>query len=262
MWSATYAEPVHRVAKVFDTGRLRRPSRSDKAAALALQRSLLPNRLPDVPGVDLAARYVPGHEFGVGGDWYDVFSLPTGWLGVVIGDVAGHGLQSAVVMGRVRSALRAYALVCDDPAGALTLLDRKVHHFEAGTLTTAMYGMVSPDRTAVHVSLAGHLCPVLAHPDGPAALAPVPADPPLGIGRGGRPRRTTVVEMAPGAALISYTDGLVERRDEVIDVGLDRLCAAAAHVPADAAGIVSRVMTVTDAERPVDDVAVLVVRRR
>ena len=64
----------------------------------------------------MAARYVPGHDAGVGGDWYDVFTLPSGWLGVVIGDVSGHGLRSAVVMGRLRSALRAYALVCDDPA--------------------------------------------------------------------------------------------------------------------------------------------------
>ena len=77
---------------------------------LALQRSLLPSRLPDIPGLDLAARYVPGHDLGIGGDWYDVFTLPSGWLGVVIGDVSGHGLPSAVVMGRIRSALRAYAL--------------------------------------------------------------------------------------------------------------------------------------------------------
>ena len=115
-----------------------RATRLDQAAALALQRSLLPPTLPAVPGVEMAARYVPGHAFGIGGDWYDVFPLPSGWLGVVIGDVSGHGLRSAVVMGRIRSALRAYSLVCDDPAEALTLLDRKVHHFEAVNLTTAL----------------------------------------------------------------------------------------------------------------------------
>src|SRR4051794_25608634 len=129
-----------------------RNQKLEQATALALQRSLLPTTLPRLSGVDLAARYVPGHAFGIGGDWYDVFTLLSGWLGVVIGDVSGHGLASAVVMGRIRSALRAYALVTDDPADALTLLDRKVRHFEAGSLTTAMYALISPDRAAPHIS--------------------------------------------------------------------------------------------------------------
>lgn len=116
-----------------------RARKLDQAAALALQRSLLPPVLPELPGLSLAARYVPGHEFGLGGDWYDVFRLPSGSLGLVIGDVSGHGLASAVVMGRVRSALRAYTLMSDDPAEVLTLLDRKVRHFEAGSLTTAQH---------------------------------------------------------------------------------------------------------------------------
>jgi len=156
-----------------------RSQKLEQAAALALQRSLLPSTLPDVPGVDLAARYLPGHDFGIGGDWYDVFTLPSGWLGVVIGDVSGHGLASAVVMGRVRSALRAYALITDDPAEALGLLDRKVRHFEAGSLTTAMYAMVSPDRGTIHVSTAGHMPPVLALPGVGASVVRLPADPPL-----------------------------------------------------------------------------------
>lgn len=161
------ADDIHLLRLVADRAGIAGQMRStklDQAAALALQRSLLPAQLPGVPGVDMAARYVPGHDFGIGGDWYDVFTLPSGWLGVVIGDVSGHGLGSAVVMGRVRSALRAYALVCDDPASALTLLDRKVHHFETGNLTTALYGMISPDRSTIHLSLAGHLPPVLAAP--------------------------------------------------------------------------------------------------
>src|SRR6185369_16514617 len=98
------------------------------------------------------------------------FTLPSGWLGVVIGDVSGHGLASAVVMGRVRSALRAYALITEDPAEALTLLDRKVRHFEAGSLTTAMYALISPDRSVAHISTAGHLPPVLAVPGRPARM--------------------------------------------------------------------------------------------
>jgi sigma-B regulation protein RsbU (phosphoserine phosphatase) len=239
-------------------GRIR-SAKLDQSAALALQRSLLPARLPSVSGVDLAARYVPGHATGIGGDWYDVFVLPSGWLGVVIGDVSGHGLASAVVMGRIRSALRAYALICDDPAQALTLLDRKVQHFEAGSLTTALYAMISPDRDRAVISTAGHLRPVLAGPDGTAALAGVPVDPPLGVVHPDRSRRSTAVPLAPGTLLFCYTDGLVERRGEMIDAGLDRLVAT---VRADAPEVVCATVMSDAADAPhTGDVAVLAVRR-
>ena len=237
-----------------------RARRLEHTAALALQRSLLPTQLPVVAGLDLAARLVPGHDFGVGGDWYDVFPLPSGWLGAVIGDVSGHGLEAAVVMGRVRSALRAYALICDDPAEALTLLDRKVRHFEAAEMATVMYLMVSPDRRTAHVSLAGHLCPVLARPGEPAMLLDIPVDTPLGVDATGRQRRRTVVDFPPGAVLIGYTDGLVERRGEVIDVGLGKLVAAIRAEPA--AQVCATVQAAMDLERPNDDVAMLVLRRR
>ncbi|MBO3738052.1 PP2C family protein-serine/threonine phosphatase [Actinoplanes flavus] len=240
-------------------GRIR-SAKLDRSAALALQRSLLPTRLPEVPGVELAARYVPGHATGIGGDWYDVFPLPSGWLGVVIGDVSGHGLASAVVMGRIRSALRAYALICDDPAEALTLLDRKVLHFEAGSLTTALYAMVSPARDRAVISSAGHLRPILAVPGDPPVLAGVPVDPPLGVAHPGGPRRATAVPMPPGSLLLCFTDGLVERRAQVIDEGLDRLLRI---VRADAAEeVCATVMADRIADPPTDDVAVLAVRRR
>jgi len=236
-----------------------RSRKLDQAAAPALQRSLLPAQLPPIPGVQLAARYVPGHDLGVGGDWYDVFALPSGWLGVVIGDVSGHGLASAVVMGRVRSALRAYALICDRPEEVLSLLDRKVRHFEAGTLTTALYAMISPDRSTVRVSSAGHLRPVLAVPGQPAELPDIPVDPPLGVGRLRGARRGTTLDFRPGAALVCYTDGLVERRGEVIDVGIERLVRT---VRPDAAETVcAAIMAGLGVEQPTDDIAVLVVCR-
>ena len=240
-------------------GRIR-TRKLDQAAALALQRSLLPQRLPDVPGVELAARYMPGHAFGIGGDWYDVFTLPSGWLGLVIGDVSGHGLAAAVVMGRVRSALRAYTLVTDDPAQALTLLDRKVQHFETGNLTTALYAMISPDRTSVRLSCAGHLRPILAVAGRPAALVVAPVDPPLGIGRLPANRRTTAFELPPGAVLVCYTDGLVERRHQVIDCGIARLIGVIR--PDDPEAVCTAVMTDLGSEQPTDDVALLVLRRR
>jgi phosphoserine phosphatase RsbU/P len=202
---------------------------------------------------------VPGHAFGIGGDWYDVFTLPSGWVGVVIGDVSGHGLASAVIMGRIRSALRSYALICDNPAEALTLLDRKINHFEAGTFTTVLYAMISPGRDTALLSSAAHLPPVIAGADGPARLCDLPVDPPLGVGRLRSARRCTRVDLAPGDCLISYTDGLVERRGEVIDVGLDHLTTC---ITADAPERICTTLTSEfGADRPVDDVAILVLRR-
>jgi putative methionine-R-sulfoxide reductase with GAF domain len=237
-----------------------RSRRVEQTAALALQRSLLPPRLPHPPGLELAARYVPGHEFGVGGDWYDVFSLPTGWLGLVIGDVSGHGLASAVVMGRVRSALRAYALISDDPAEVLSLLDRKVRYFEAGALTTALYAMISPDRATIRLSSAGHLRPVLAEPDRDATLVDVPVDAPLGVGRTARGRRTSIIDLPAEAVLLCYTDGLVERRGQIIDVGLKALVDVVR--PADPETVCSTVMSTIGLEQPIDDIALLAARRR
>ncbi|BCB89266.1 PP2C family protein-serine/threonine phosphatase [Phytohabitans suffuscus] len=230
----------------------------DRTAALALQRSLLPTRPSDALRIDIATRYIPGHASGVGGDWYDVFTLPTGWLGIVVGDVSGHGLRAAVVMGRLRSALRAYTLVSDSPAHALTLLDRKVHHFEAGNLATVLYANISPDRSLVRISLAGHLRPVLATPNQPAAFPDVPVDPPLGLG--GRPgvRRSIDLPFPPGAVLVAYTDGLVERRNEIIDTGLERLRTAVTAAPAEQ--VCATVMAELAEEQPDDDIALLAIR--
>ncbi|HEY7274460.1 MAG TPA: SpoIIE family protein phosphatase, partial [Trebonia sp.] len=147
-------------------------SQDDALAAMALHRSLLPSTLPEVPGTDLAARYVPGSG-NVGGDWYDVFLLPDGKLGVVIGDVAGSGLSAAVVMGRMRSTLRAYILQAADPAAALRMLDRKMQYFEPDAMATVLYGLYTPGTGELTYSTAGHLPPVLAAPGGhPPGMLP------------------------------------------------------------------------------------------
>jgi putative methionine-R-sulfoxide reductase with GAF domain len=235
-----------------------RARKIEQAAAVALQRSLLPAHLPPTPGLRISARYVPGHAFGVGGDWYDVFTLPSGWLGVVIGDVAGHGLASAVVMGRVRSALRAYVLITEDPSEALTLLDRKVRHFEAGSLTTALYAMISPDRTTAQLSSAGHLLPVVAAPGRPTGLVDMPVDAPLGVGHT-RKRHSTAIDLTPGTLLLGYTDGLVERRGEIIDVGIKTLIDTVRSDDPDT--VCNAVMSRPGLDQPTDDVAVVAVRR-
>ena len=198
-------------------------SQDDALAAVALQRSLLPTALPAVPGLGLAARYVAGSG-AVGGDWYDVFVLPDGKLGVVVGDVAGSGLEAAVIMGRMRSALRAYVLETPDPATALRMMDRKIQYFEPNAMATVLYGLYTPGTGDFTVSSAGHLPPVLAAPGGQAGLLPLRPDPPIGTADDPQ-RRSATVFIPPGALLCCFTDGLVERRGQILDQGMDTLAA-------------------------------------
>ncbi|GAB2991535.1 SpoIIE family protein phosphatase [Amycolatopsis acidiphila] len=235
-------------------------SQAARAAATALQRSLLPPQLPQVPSLDFAARYVPGGGSNVAGDWYDVFTLPNGWLGLVIGDVVGHDLPAAVVMGRLRSALRAYSLETTDPADVLTRLDRKAQHFEPGMMATVLYGTLEPDFGRLYLSSAGHLAPVLARPGEPAHFADLPIDPPIGAIREVRRRKTTI-ELQPGTITCFYTDGLVERRYAPLDDGLELLRSTVRAASADA--VCAQVMTTLIGEYvSEDDVAILTFRRQ
>lgn len=230
----------------------------DRTAASALQRSLLPSALPDVPGLSMAARYVPG-KGNVGGDWYDVFSLPSGELCAVIGDVAGSGLRSAAIMGRVRSALRAYALETSDPAEIITRLERKLRYFEPDAMVTLLCAVFSLALDSIRIASAGHLPPVLARPGEAAAPAEIVSDILIGV-PDERTRRATSIGFPPGATLCLYTDGLVERRSRPIDEGIARLCSALpAREPEVACACVMAAMT--DANPRTDDVALLIIRR-
>jgi sigma-B regulation protein RsbU (phosphoserine phosphatase) len=234
---------------------------AERAAAAALQRSLLPARLPTVGDLEFAARYVPGAGRQVGGDWYDVFKLPEGRMGIVIGDVAGNGLGAAVIMGRLRSALRAYTLEHDDPAEVLGRLDRKAHHFEQNKMATVCYAVVDAEQKRLRLSLAGHLPPALATvPGQPAVLVSAPVDPPIGMGIGVHSRRSTAVDLPVDSVLAFYTDGLVERRDRSLDCGLQRLTEAL--VPGAPEAVCAHLMaTMVGADPVLDDVALLVARR-
>ncbi|MGH3897192.1 MAG: ATP-binding SpoIIE family protein phosphatase [Pseudonocardiaceae bacterium] len=233
---------------------------AERAAAAVLQRSLVPARLPVVPGLELAARYVPAKNGGVGGDWYDVFTLPSGWLCIVIGDVAGRGLGAADVMGRLRSALRAYALLGGDPTEVLDRLDQQVQHFEPEMMATVLLAMFEPSFERLHLSSAGHPPPVLALHKQTAALLDVPSDHPVGVRRGLR-RRATTITLPPGALLCFYTDGLVKSRDTLLDVGLERLCESVEAGPVDS--VCAKVMArLVGDDPPGDDVAMLAVRRQ
>ncbi len=232
---------------------------AETAAAQLLERSLLPTRFPVVPGAELAGRYVAAADRMIGGDWYDAFTLPNGELWLVVGDVVGHGLQSAVVMGRVRSALRAYALLGGSPARVLELTDRKVQHFEMGKMTTVVCAVARPPYLRWEISSAGHPAPVLAAPGQESVLVPVDTNVPLGAVPDAR--RTSVSAMLPlGGVLLLYTDGLVERHDASITEGMERL---RRFVSADHPEMVCRSVMMHMVGRwvPTDDIAVLTLRR-
>jgi sigma-B regulation protein RsbU (phosphoserine phosphatase) len=233
-------------------------SRAERAGAIELQRSLVPSSLPAIPGIDLAARYRPG-KANVGGDWYDVFTLPSGEVGIVMGDVAGHGLPAAVVMGRMRSALRAYALESEDPADVLGKLNRKMQHFEPDATATVLYAVWDLTLDQVRVSSAGHWPPVLALPGSPARALDMSPDVLIGLDQD-IPRQTTAVKLPPGALLCFYTDGLIERRDRSIRSGIARLCDAVHAGPPEQ--VSAAVMAALMGREPAgDDVALLVMRR-
>jgi len=231
----------------------------ERAAASALQRSLVPTRLPDVPGLELAARYLPGDEGGVGGDWYDVFRLPEGRVGLVIGDVVGRGLQAAVVMGRLRSALRAYAIETLDPADVLERLDRKAQHFEAGQMMTVLYTVLEIATGRMELSSAGHLLPTLALPEAEAVMVEAEVDLPLGVAPDVR-RQRVAVDVPSGASLCMFTDGLVERRHVPLDETLARLVKVmtASHPEVVCRSVLTALL---DDHASHDDVAMLVARR-
>ena len=231
----------------------------DRGATRAVQLSLLPAALPAVSGLEMAARYVPGTG-KVGGDWYDVFALPSGGVCAVIGDVTGTGLQAEVVMGRIRSVLRAYALETADPAEILGRLDRKMRYFEPDAMATVLCAIVNPSKGQIRISSAGHLPPILASPGQPAAPARITRDLPVGVASPHR-RQVSSLDFPPGAVLCLYTDGLVERRDQPIDEGIATLRAAITAGPADA-GCSTVMAAMARYSTHTDDVALLMIHRK
>ena len=231
-------------------------SHSERAAAAMLQESLLPGHLPIAEGWEMAARYVPGAESGVGGDWYDVFVLPGRRIGVVMGDVVGNGLPAAIVMGRLRSALRAYALESPDPTYVLGKLDRKAGHFEAHSMATVAYAVIDLATDRMDLALAGHLPPLLVLPGQDACFVDVPVGPPIGYNLAVTGRRGASTDVPPGALIALYTDGLVERRDVDLDDQLEKLRRVVSPMPPEAACV--RIMATMVGDQPAgDDVALV-----
>jgi len=201
-------------------------------AAVTLQRSLLPDKLPDVPGLALDARYLPvTRNMEIGGDWYDVFRLPDRRLAVTVGDVMGKGLQAAAGMGRVRNALRALALTDPRPAAVLSGLDRLFSATELEEqVTTVSYLVIDPETGEGQAGNAGHLPTLLLTPGALPVLDQAEAGTPLGWPS---PRKQHAFRLPPGSTAVFYSDGLVENRVRGLDAGLDELVSIAAGAPED-----------------------------
>lgn len=227
-----------------------------------LQRSLLPQSLPVVPGLVMAARYLPGGAgTRVGGDWYDTVPLPGGRVALVIGDVAGRGVDAAAMMGQLRSALRAYILEGSTPAQALERLNRFMLSLMWDSMATACVLLLEPATGRLTFANAGHPPPHVLSPEGVARALSEPLAVPLGaLDVVGFEEGTT--ELEPGATLVLYTDGVVEQRDELIDRGIQRLeTALVADGPTDPEPLCERVLRGTiGAGGSNDDVTLLVVQ--
>ena len=202
----------------------------EHTTAETLQRSLLPDTLPTVPGFILEARCLPvTRNMEIGGDWYDAFRLPDGRLAVAAGDVMGKGLTAAAGMGRVRNALRALALSDPRPAAVLSGLDRLFLATElAEQVTTVAYLVVDPLTGEGVAANAGHLPPLLLSRDRPPRLDTTEAGTPLGWAS---PRQQYAFSLPPGNTAVLYSDGLVENRKRGLDTGLDELVSVAAQAP-------------------------------
>jgi PAS domain S-box-containing protein len=231
--------------------------------AETLQRSLLPERLPRIEGMEIAARYLPaGQGAAIGGDWYDALELPDGRVALVVGDVVGHGLRAAAVMGQLRNAFRAYGLAESSPAEVMGRVNRLVMSAEDEVMATVLYLVLDREKGELTFASAGHPPPLVLAPDGVSFLeggraVPIGAVEPVQF-------REASATLPPGAALLLYTDGLVERRDEPLERRLDALAEAAGGADDGLEGLCDAVLAgVIGPERmPSDDVALLAVRPR
>ncbi|MFJ5260413.1 SpoIIE family protein phosphatase [Streptomyces sp. NPDC088387] len=260
----TGAELAARAGLVLDNARM---YTYQESVAETLQDSMLPHIPPRMAGCDIATRYLPGTLLGrVGGDWFDSVKLPGARTAFVVGDVMGHGLNSAAMMGQLRTAVQTMAALDLPPAQLLRNLDDLAQRLGDGYLATCLYAVYDPIAGELHLANAGHIPPVLVRAeDGRTDLLDLPTGAPIGVG--GVPFESVRVRVAPGDRLVMCTDGLVEMRGEDIGVGLATLCESAAHPAASmdaACDTIIRALAVTFSEAGrgsrKDDVALLMAR--
>ncbi|MFF7732072.1 SpoIIE family protein phosphatase [Streptomyces sp. NPDC007984] len=238
----------------------------ERTMVLALQRRLLPQGLPDQDAVEVAHRYLPA-ESDVGGDWYDVIPLSGARVGLLVGDVVGHGMLSAATMGRLRTAARSFAELDFPPDEVLTHLDNLVGRLDredpdgqgAGVIgATCLYAVYDPTTQRCLMARAGHPPPALVHPDGTVTYPDLPAGPPLGLG--GLPFDAVEVDLPAGGQLVLYTDGLIEDRHRDVDLVLEQLREALAHPERAPEETCQAVLDTVAPAHPHDDIALLVAR--
>ena len=233
--------------------------------AAGLQRVLLPRRIPPLPGFTTAVRYLPaGTGLQIGGDWYDVVPLPGGHVGVVIGDVQGHDVHAAGVMGQLRIALRAYAAEGHPPAAVMARASRFLADLDTGHFATCLYAEVNVDYGAVYAVRAGHLDPIVRRADGSSAVQPVAGGLPLGIDPDSA-YPVTRFTLDPGELVLLCTDGLVETRSVDLDVGMERIRRAIAGPQPQGPGALEDLAerieaTAADSHERDDDIALLLLR--
>ncbi|MCX4821016.1 SpoIIE family protein phosphatase [Streptomyces sp. NBC_01142] len=248
-------EVVARAALNIDNARMYTTQRE---AALTLQRSLTNNALPDVTGLELTGRYLPASDHDVGGDWFDVITLPGGRTGLVIGDVMGHGIHAAAVMGQLRTAVRTLARHDVPPAQMLRSLDAVVSDLGEDEMATCVYAVHDPASGGCVIGRAGHLPPAVATPGGAITFLDGPLGTPLGTG--GQDYPTEQVPLPPGSLLVLYTDGLIEARDRDLDQGMDQLAQALRNLDQPLEELCDSVLGRLLPRPAQDDVAVLLAR--
>ncbi|MEU9455027.1 SpoIIE family protein phosphatase [Streptomyces sp. NPDC048277] len=254
----TGAELAARAGLVLDNARM---YTFQESVAETLQDSMLPHIPPRMAGCDIATRYLPGTLLGrVGGDWFDSVKLPGARTALVVGDVMGHGLNSAAMMGQLRTAVQTMAAMDLPPAQLLRNLDDLAQRLGDGYLATCLYAVYDPIEGELHLANAGHIPPVLVRAvDGRSELLDLPTGAPIGVG--GVAFESMRVRVDPGDRLVMCTDGLVEMRGEDIGVGLATLCESAAHPAAsmdDACDTIIRALNTRGGRK--DDVALLMAR--
>ncbi|HTX30372.1 MAG TPA: PP2C family protein-serine/threonine phosphatase [Solirubrobacteraceae bacterium] len=236
----------------------RRLYAEQRGIAQTLQHALLPASLPQFPGLQISARYEAGAEgVEIGGDWYDVIELGDGRLLLVVGDVSGKGLPAATAMATLRFAIHAYAVEGDDPATFLPKLSGLISVYEDKQLATVLCAVIDPRSRQVTLTSAGHLPPLIIA-GAETRFLDTPVGLPVGVDRAAAYASVTV-SAPPGATFLAYTDGLVERRGETIEVGLERLRAEVSsnHVPLDQ--LLGRVLDDLRHDAP-DDTAIAGIR--
>ncbi|MFC5719275.1 SpoIIE family protein phosphatase [Streptomyces gamaensis] len=254
----TGAELAARAGLVLDNARM---YTYQENVADTLQDSMLPQLAPHMAGCDTATRYLPGTRLGrVGGDWFDCVKLPGSRTAFVVGDVMGHGLNSAAMMGQLRTAVQTMAALDLPPEQLLRNLDDLAQRLGEHYLATCVYAVYDPIRGELRIANAGHIPPVLVRAeDGRSELLDLPTGAPIGVG--GVPFETATVPVSPGDRLVLCTDGLVEVRGQDIGTGLAALCESAAHPAAsmnDACDTIIRALNPRGGRK--DDVALLMAR--